>query len=351
MMAWREFDVIRAVYQNQPVKPRLKKRVANRLRRILQGPPRFPKEHRFTRRERQDIIQELFCGRGLLPIMGEDKRAQAAALDISDAESFLDGLQALGDYSLQSDELPPLEPRRFNNTLGASNSRRADLLHFITQVRDTEELDKVPNFYFDYLAGLATEDARIVLKAADQIMCFEQLAACSPDSTKIVIMRDGRDATISAMHYGKLMEKWDAPWKPDQVQYLDRLRAWAVRAAKLVELSKTYNILVLRYEDLQRDFDSVCGGLLQHLGVNSDPQLVRNIYQRTNFKKVSGGREPGQSAEDIIRKGVIGEWKDTLSANEAKEAWQVAGPELEQFGYTREGHYKTSGLCPFSVTD
>ncbi len=349
VIAWREFDIIRAVYENRhgPVPSR----VLNRLLRFLGLPPREAPQQQLSLRQHDDVMRELFCGRGWIPIMGEDSRVAADALDFSNSDQFLDQLIALGEYQLQSDDAPLLEPQNFSNTLGIVNSRRKDLLRFIEQVRDTSDLSRVPNFYFEYLQGQCRPGTPIVLKAADQIMCLDQLQASSPLSTKIVIMRDGRDAAISALHFGELMKKWDAPWQGKPLSYHDRLRGWATRASALAHQCAQHDILVLRYEDLQRDFTGTCRALFSRLGISSNDELIDSIYAQTNFAAVTGGRQPGQAAENVVRKGVIGEWKETLSPAEAREAWRIAHIELTRFGYTESGEYEKSALCNLATVD
>ncbi|MCZ6831034.1 MAG: sulfotransferase domain-containing protein, partial [Gammaproteobacteria bacterium] len=220
----------------------------------------------------------------------------------------------------------------FYNALSVVNCRRKDLLQFIEEVRDTDDLSQVPLHYFEHLQRQCKPGVPIVFKAADQIMCLEKLQQCSPRSKKIVIIRDGRDAAISALHFNKLMTQWDAPWRPQQISFHDRLRAWSTRAAALAHHCRKHDILVLRYEDLQRDFHGVCASLFQRLGLARSPQLLEQIHQQTNFSAVTGGREPGESAEAVVRKGVIGEWKSTLGEEDATLAWKTAQGELRRFG-------------------
>ncbi len=51
----------------------------------------------------------------------------------------------------------------------------------------------------------------------------------------------------------------------------------------------------------------------------------------------AGGREVGTSATHRMRKGTIGEWRSVLSDKEKELAWRVVCPELERFGYTKDG--------------
>ena len=342
VIAWREFDIIRAAFRNQHAP--LWTRLHNRILRGLGLPPRQPLQQKLVLRDKQAVIQELFCGRGWIPIMDRDKRDAAQHLDYADSAAFLDTLLELGDYTLQPDQAPLLAPGRFNNTLGVVNCRRKDLLRFIEEVRDADDLCRVPLRYFEHLQRQCEPGVPIVLKAADQIMCLEKLQQCSPHSQKIVIIRDGRDAAISALHYGELMNKWGAPWQRRRISFHGRLRDWSIRAAALAHQCHKHDILVLRYEDLQRDFHGICASLFQHLGISRSPLLLQELNQQTNFSAVTGGRKPGESAKAIVRKGVSGEWKSTLSEEDAARAWKAAHHELRRFGYTENGDYLTPEL-------
>ena len=60
----------------------------------------------------------------------------------------------------------------------------------------------------EFLAALAPALAvgrRLVLKGADQVLCFDALREWRPQAPKIAIVRDGRDAAVSAFHYRQLM--------------------------------------------------------------------------------------------------------------------------------------------------
>ena len=343
LIAWREFDIIRATYANEPGP--IISRADGRLRRFFRLPPRTVPGQSVRLREREEIIRELFLGRGLLPVMDEQSRQDAERFSLDNADQFLERLMALGEYQLQADDAPLMKPEDFDNTLGVGNMRRSDLRSFIEAVRDMPDLAGTPGAYFRFLQNQSEPQAPVVLKAADQIMCFSQLQSASPDSTKIVVMRDGRDAAISALHYGRLMEKWDAPWKPKELSYMDRLNAWSTRAAALAYHCDRHDILVLRYEDMKRDFHALCRSLFRRLNLAHDDLTIDAIHAKTNFKTVSGGRKPGEAAEHIVRKGITGEWKDTLTEREQAVAWRLAQKELSTFGYTQDGSYVPTHYC------
>jgi len=169
------------------------------------------------------------------------------------------------------------------------------------------------------------------------LVSLRQLQQYSPQSRKIAIIRDGRDAAISAMHYRKLMRKRDAPWAKKEAAYLDQIRGWATRARVLADWAEKNDITILRYEDLHRDFFGVCGMLFEVMGIPVSRKVLEGIYEKTSFQAVSGGRKPGESDEHTLRKAVTGEWRGSLDKNTADLAWRIAGVELERFDYKEGG--------------
>ena len=113
-----------------------------------------------------------------------------------------------------------------------------------------------------------------------------------------------------------------------------------MRTRVLSNTAPSAGVIILRYEDLQRDFFGLCEALFTLLGISTSQQDLIEIHEKTNFATVTGGRKPGESAGHIVRKGITDEWKSVLSDREAELAWRVAGPELERFGYSKGGDYR-----------
>lgn len=338
IISWREFDIIRATH-TQLHHPLLN-RAAYRVARLLKLPPPNMPTGEFISKNKEEIIREIFCGRGWIPMMDEEKRAKAAALDYTDSGQFIDTLMALSEKNLRGDDAPQLCPERFSNVLGAVNSRRKDLIAFVDAIKSSSDTSQAPHHFFEFLQQQCKPGTPIVLKAADQLISLQQLQQYSPHSRKIAIIRDGRDAAISAIHYRKLMQKRNAPWAQKEEAYLGQLRGWATRARMLANWAEKNDIIILRYEDLHRDFFGVCGRLFEGMGIPVSQEVLDDIYQKTNFKTVTGGRQTDETSEQVVRKGVVGEWKNSLDRRTADLAWRIAGRELERFGYTREGGYQ-----------
>jgi Sulfotransferase domain len=183
----------------------------------------------------------------------------------------------------------------------------------------------------------ARRESHVVLKAADQISRLEILQAWQPTAKKIVITRDGRDAAISARHFEELMCE-TKPWhgSPCGTNYWDFLRVWADRADKTLAAASRGQVYVLRYEDLTNDFARTVSRLFHWLGIAHPESLIITIQEQTSFQRITG-RPRGTEAKSVMRKGVVGEWREVLNADDQARSWRMAAEQLTAFGYSREG--------------
>ena len=230
----------------------------------------------------------------------------------------------------------------------------------------------VPAAMGGFLTGLAPalpEGRRLVLKGADQILCLDALQDYYPRAAKIAIVRDGRDAAVSAFHYRELMRERRMAWHHGHVSYLgpvDLLRdaglrgvqalrgaagygpdwrlgrsmqVWADRVRRVLTAAGRGELYVLRYEDLLADFGTTFTALLEWLGADAEPATVAAVAKASSFQAMSG-RQAGVDAQDVLRKGMAGEWHSSLNTRDQALAWRVAGGELTALGYSRDGDPK-----------
>jgi len=205
------------------------------------------------------------------------------------------------------------------------------------QIKAATTPEQAMNAFLEAVCTDAREESHVVLKAADQISKFQILKAWQPEAKKIVITRDGRDASISARHFEELMRELK-PWhgSPFGTDYWNFLRVWADRADKTIVAAGAGQVYVLRYEDLTNDFAGTVRSLLRWLGLGESESLVNTIQAQTSFEAIAG-RARGTEAKSVMRKGAVGEWRDVLSADEQARAWRLAGEQLNALGYTLEG--------------
>jgi hypothetical protein len=220
-----------------------------------------------------------------------------------------------------------------------------------------------------FLAALAPgypAHRRLVLKGADQVLCFDALREWRPAAPKIAIVRDGRDAAVSAFHYRRVMRAQRMAWQHGYLSYLrpvDALRkaaigaittlrqaagygpdwrlgrsmsVWADRVRRVLTAAERDELYVLRYEDLLTDFEGEFGRLLAWLGADHTAATLAAVTKASSFETRSG-RPRGVSGESVVRKGVAGEWHEALTARDKAMAWRKAGAALAAMGYGQVG--------------
>jgi hypothetical protein len=236
-----------------------------------------------------------------------------------------------------------------------------------------------------FLAALAPglpAGRRLVLKGADQIRCLDALQAWRPHAPKIAIVRDGRDAAVSAFHYRELMRRRHMAWEHGHLSFLKPLdltrhwglralsaawqlagygpdwrlgrsmQVWAERVRRVLAAAERGELYVMRYEDLLADFPTTFTRLLAHLGADARPETVAAVRETSSFEAQSG-RPRGVSGDKVIRRGVAGEWRESLTVRDQALAWRVAGAELAAMGYRRDGEperFAPPGVKPGRTT-
>lgn len=212
------------------------------------------------------------------------------------------------------------------------------LLGVINSIRASDSAVGMMDAFVNGIQLMFNNHKALVLKGADQVARFDLLEQWMPQAKKIAIVRDGRDACLSAHHYRLLMKEKNAAFTPQDasVDFRVLLQGWKSRAQMLINLSGNPNLKIIRYEDLLRDFENTLSDLFVFLELSADKELVMEIKLRNSFRMVTG-RRSGKAAKDIFRSGIYGEWIKVLGTRQKEEAWAIAGQQLEVFGYSRNG--------------
>lgn len=94
---------------------------------------------------------------------------------------------------------------------------------------------------------------------------------------------------------------------------------------------------VLTYEELSRDFAAAAGAVFAFLGTDPERTDLARIARESSFRKLSGGREPGQASNrSFFRKGVVGDWRSIFTPHQAGFIWRELAEAAGAFGYTIE---------------
>jgi Sulfotransferase domain len=236
----------------------------------------------------------------------------------------------------QGEDIPtrPWNRSQPNKFMHLSTGTARALYH---QIKSATSPEEAMDAFLAAVCADARQESHVVLKAADQISKLEILQAWQPTAKKIVITRDGRDAAISAQHFEELMSEIK-PWhgSPYGANYWDFLRVWADRADKTLAAASRGQVYVLRYEDLTNDFVRTVSQLFNWLGIAHAESLISSIQEQTSFQRITG-RPRGTETKSVMRKGVVGEWRHVLNADDQARSWRVAAEQLSAFGYSREG--------------
>jgi hypothetical protein len=195
---------------------------------------------------------------------------------------------------------------------------------------------------------------------------IREISTICPEAKVIHIIRDGRDAAISAMH-----QRWNQAedqggsikTTPDQVAIREAYRKdpqkllktddgmfpegwirksatrWSARVNNTAKDGPALlgaNYIEVRYEDLLENPEVELGQLLEFLGADASEQTVRQCVDAASFERLSGGRRRGQEAASFYRKGIAGDWRNVFTEQNKRDFKEVAGNLLIELGYEED---------------
>jgi hypothetical protein len=145
------------------------------------------------------------------------------------------------------------------------------------------------------------------------------LRSLFPQARFIHVLRDGRDATVSAYHHRRRI--MESIGQADKIQPLateapSLFSKWAgfVRAVVDNE-AKDAALQSVRYEDLLSQPEVHLSACLSFLLPDTDfsEDSIRNAIQANRFETRSGGRAAGTVSDtSFLRRGLAGAWKEEL---------------------------------------
>lgn len=177
--------------------------------------------------------------------------------------------------------------------------------------------------------------ARVGAKDPDFGLFLPDFAAVYPDASYIHIIRDPRDAAVSMWrHMQRLHPGVDG--RPMMEAMSDTARGWASYIANVraeVEQSGlTY--FEVRYEDMVLQPELELAHIFAFLDVDQDAGIIDDCVAATRFSVLSGGREPGQTADgSFYRRGVAGGWREDIDEEAGVRILAVAGRVALDLGY------------------
>lgn len=229
-----------------------------------------------------------------------------------------------------------------------------------------EHLDNLARMAVDYfLRGELAKTGKTLVGDKSPLLTPEtvrEISAVYPEARVVHIIRDGRDAVVSALHhtwnFGKKVKSDEVSAKREAYREnprrilegdesvfagnsLARMASeWAVRVGRAVEDGPALlgaNYAEVRYEDLLERPESEVRRLLEFLGAGADDETVRRCVNAASFERLSRGRRRGEEdATSFFRKGVAGDWRNAFTDSDKSVFKEQAGRLLVRLGYEKD---------------
>lgn len=175
-------------------------------------------------------------------------------------------------------------------------------------------------------------------KTPNNVEYYDLLHRLFPQARFVTIIRDGRDAAVSAwFHNRRTSPDWFSGKFPTLMQYVDYFAYyWGDYVRRGEEFRSAHPDLChcLRYEDLLARPADTLAALLAFLGVDNGAATVDACLEATSFLRLSQGRERGQEdTASFFRKGVSGDWRNHFDPPMLDLFRSQAHGWLEKMGY------------------
>lgn len=175
-------------------------------------------------------------------------------------------------------------------------------------------------------------------KTPGNLDAIDMLGNLIPGSKFIQVVRDPRDAAISAWHHNWRMNPPEVnKLAPTLAQFV---KVFAERWAASVSLGLGFSAahpdryLDIRYGDLLAEPGPTLVRLCRFLGVDDSESVVRGCVEAASFERLSGGRARGQeNLGSFFRKGVTGDWTNYLDAETQAHVIEKAGALMARYGF------------------
>ena len=237
---------------------------------------------------------------------------------------------------------------------GAISSARGwieDTLGFDIGALSPDEIDKLRPGVYRQTALQATEFE--YHKIHDAYTCLPSGDALIPaDATTgaLYIIRNPLDVAISFAHHShksidQAIENMANPKfvfaknkKQQNKQLRQRLLSWSMHVSSWVNADEL-NRLVVRYEDMKLVPEKTFTKVAKFLNLPTDNKQIKQAISTCNIKKLQqqeqekGFNEKSARAKSFFRKGIIGDWQQTLSKKQIDTIIGNHFDVMQQFGY------------------
>jgi hypothetical protein len=174
-------------------------------------------------------------------------------------------------------------------------------------------------------------------KTPENVFAFPQFKQVFPRAKLIAIVRDPRDLLTSAWHFFQSRSDSDQSDKAkrDFVQAALPSIGQGMKAVLNHRQADPGSCRIVTYEALHKDPIPHMADVFRFLGLAATDEIVTACVEATRFDKMAGGRAAGNGANgSFLRKGVVGDWRSTLSSAMNDMILEELGWAFPHFGWT-----------------
>jgi hypothetical protein len=173
-------------------------------------------------------------------------------------------------------------------------------------------------------------------KTPENVFSFPAFKRLFPDAKLIAIARDPRDLLISAWHFFQRKTENQADDEAKLAFIRSALPSLDRGMKAMLQHRRTdpASCLIVTYEQLHRDPMPSIAGIFHFLGLEATDAIVTACLDATRFETMTEGRKAGEGVDgSFLRKGVVGDWRSTLTPAMSDVILAELGWAFPHFGW------------------
>jgi hypothetical protein len=174
-------------------------------------------------------------------------------------------------------------------------------------------------------------------KTPENVFFFSRFMALFPHAKFIAIARDPRDVLTSAWYFFRQPAPGDDAPEAKTAFIRGALPSLAEGARTMLAFGERHPSAyrMVTYEALRGDPEPAVADLFRFLGLSDSLETVHACLAATSFAAATGGRAAGVAENGaFLRKGVVGDWRSTLTAEMNDLILRELGWMFPYFGWT-----------------
>lgn len=223
-------------------------------------------------------------------------------------------------------------------------------LGFDSTLLDEGEIDQLRPAVYTWYAQQMTQTAYIKIHDAyTHVKGDTPLIPVEGCFATIYFIRNPLDIAISLAHHAKCPIDWSIHMMANEAfsvplethndkQIRQKLLSWSLHVQSWVS-DLPIRVLVIRYEDMfSTPLETFSKGL-KFLNIERSGDELEEAIAEASFNKLQqyeqnfGFREKPSADTQFFRKGIVGDWRNTLSDKQVKRIIQDHGEMMHRYGY------------------